>query len=162
MLIVKYDSMADIFYHDCIYHNSNHGGYCIRKTWHILYILTVFFFIEQQSNDVALLAYLGAITKSCNSCNKFMNRFNLLHERLSLGRKMRGIFFWVFLCSLIIYYDGLLSALVLGNTFYGSSVACMWKLCLDIQLYRQNNRDYARWQARCVPYNWGSLFVLSP
>ncbi|KAF2367616.1 Rpn11/EIF3F C-terminal [Trinorchestia longiramus] len=46
-----------------------------------------------QSNDVALLAYLGAITKSCNSCNRFLNRFNLLHERLALGRKMRGIFF---------------------------------------------------------------------
>uniref|UniRef100_A0A2P2HZ46 COP9 signalosome complex subunit 6 n=1 Tax=Hirondellea gigas TaxID=1518452 RepID=A0A2P2HZ46_9CRUS len=68
----------------------------ISSLAHRLPLLDTEHFNEQfftQSNDVALLAYLGAITKSCNSCNRFLNRFNLLHERLSLGRKMRGLFF---------------------------------------------------------------------
>ncbi|KAA0203857.1 hypothetical protein HAZT_HAZT006748 [Hyalella azteca] len=68
----------------------------IRSLTHRLPLLDNETFNEHfftQSNDVALLAYLGAITKSCNSCNRFLNRFNLLHERLSLGRKMRGLFF---------------------------------------------------------------------
>ncbi|KAB7496387.1 COP9 signalosome complex subunit 6 [Armadillidium nasatum] len=46
-----------------------------------------------QNNDVALMAYLGAITKCCNTMNKFINRFNQLHERFAIGRRMRGLFF---------------------------------------------------------------------
>lgn len=68
----------------------------ISSLAHRLPLLDTEHFNEQfftQSNDVALLAYLGAITKSCNSCNRYLNRFNLLHERLSIGRKMRGLFF---------------------------------------------------------------------
>lgn len=46
-----------------------------------------------QCNDVALMSYLGTITKCCNTMNRFINRFNLLHERLAMGRRMRGLFF---------------------------------------------------------------------
>uniref|UniRef100_A0A8C4Q1S4 COP9 signalosome complex subunit 6 n=1 Tax=Eptatretus burgeri TaxID=7764 RepID=A0A8C4Q1S4_EPTBU len=47
----------------------------------------------EQCNDVALMAYLGAITKSCNSMNQFVNKFNTLYDRQGLGRRMRGLFF---------------------------------------------------------------------
>ncbi|XP_076066687.1 COP9 signalosome subunit 6 isoform X2 [Oratosquilla oratoria] len=46
-----------------------------------------------QCNDVALMAYLGTVTKCCNTMNRFINRFNLLYERLALGRRTRGLFF---------------------------------------------------------------------
>ncbi|ROT79352.1 COP9 constitutive photomorphogenic-like protein subunit 6 [Penaeus vannamei] len=41
-----------------------------------------------QCNDVALMSYLGTITKCCNTMNRFINRFNLLHERLAMGQSI--------------------------------------------------------------------------
>lgn len=46
-----------------------------------------------QCNDVALITYLGSITKCCNNMNQFVNKFNILHDRQGLGRKARGLFF---------------------------------------------------------------------
>jgi COP9 signalosome complex subunit 6 len=45
-----------------------------------------------QSNDVALIAYLGALTKGCNDMNQLVNKFNVLYDRLG-QRRMRGLFF---------------------------------------------------------------------
>uniref|UniRef100_A0A9J8B932 COP9 signalosome complex subunit 6 n=1 Tax=Cyprinus carpio carpio TaxID=630221 RepID=A0A9J8B932_CYPCA len=47
----------------------------------------------QQCNDVGLMAYLGTITKTCNSMNQFINKFNVLYDRQGIGRRMRGLFF---------------------------------------------------------------------
>lgn len=46
-----------------------------------------------QCNDVSLISYLGSITKSCNSINQFVNKFNVLYDRQGMGRRMRGLFF---------------------------------------------------------------------
>uniref|UniRef100_A0A671KRE3 COP9 signalosome complex subunit 6 n=1 Tax=Sinocyclocheilus anshuiensis TaxID=1608454 RepID=A0A671KRE3_9TELE len=46
-----------------------------------------------QCNDVGLMAYLGSITKTCNSMNQFINKFNVLYDRQGIGRRMRGLFF---------------------------------------------------------------------
>lgn len=46
-----------------------------------------------QCNDVALMSYLGMINKGTNTMNHFVNKFNLLYDRSSLGRRMRGLFF---------------------------------------------------------------------
>jgi len=46
-----------------------------------------------QCNDVCLMAYLGTITKGCNTINQFVNKFNVIHDRHSMGRRMRGLFF---------------------------------------------------------------------
>ena len=51
------------------------------------------FLFFQQNNDVTLMAYLGTVTKCSNTIIRFINRFNLLHEPLSMGRRMRGLFF---------------------------------------------------------------------
>ncbi|KAK8762744.1 hypothetical protein V5799_025990 [Amblyomma americanum] len=34
-----------------------------------------------QCNDVALMTYLGTLTKGCNTINQFVNKFNLLYDR---------------------------------------------------------------------------------
>lgn len=34
-----------------------------------------------QSNDVALMTYLGTLTKGCNDLNQFVNKFNILYDR---------------------------------------------------------------------------------
>lgn len=47
----------------------------------------------QQCNDVALMTYLGTITKGCNAINQLVNRFNVLYDRQGMGRRMRGLFF---------------------------------------------------------------------
>lgn len=47
----------------------------------------------QQCNDVGLMAYLGTITKTCNTMNQFVNKFNILYDRQGIGRRMRGLFF---------------------------------------------------------------------
>lgn len=52
-----------------------------------------FCFFSQQCNDVGLMAYLGTITKTCNSMNQFINKFNVLYDRQGIGRRMRGLFF---------------------------------------------------------------------
>lgn len=49
--------------------------------------------LPQQCNDVGLMAYLGSITKTCNSMNQFINKFNVLYDRQGIGRRMRGLFF---------------------------------------------------------------------
>lgn len=46
-----------------------------------------------QCNDVCLMSYLGTITKSCNTINQFVNKFNVLYDRQGMGRRMRGLFF---------------------------------------------------------------------
>ncbi|XP_062460253.1 COP9 signalosome complex subunit 6 [Pezoporus occidentalis] len=46
-----------------------------------------------QCNDVGLMAYLGTLTKACNTMNQFVNKFNVLYDRQGLGRRMRGLFF---------------------------------------------------------------------
>jgi len=46
-----------------------------------------------QCNDVALMTYLGMITKGSNSMNQFVNKFNVLYDRQGMGRRMRGLFF---------------------------------------------------------------------
>lgn len=46
-----------------------------------------------QCNDVALMTYLGALTKCCNDINQYVNKFNVMYDRAGLGRRMRGLFF---------------------------------------------------------------------
>ena len=46
-----------------------------------------------QCNDVSLMAYLGTLTKECNTINQFVNKFNVLYDRQGMGRRMRGLFF---------------------------------------------------------------------
>jgi len=46
-----------------------------------------------QSNDVALMTLLGSVMKSANNLNQFVNKFNLVHQRQGIGRRMRGLFF---------------------------------------------------------------------
>lgn len=46
-----------------------------------------------QCSDVCLMAYLGAMTKGCNTMNQFVNKFNMLYDRQGMGRRMRGLFF---------------------------------------------------------------------
>ncbi|XP_050389077.1 COP9 signalosome complex subunit 6 [Patella vulgata] len=46
-----------------------------------------------QCNDVGLMAYLGAMTKGCNTMNQFITKFNVLYDRQGMGRRMRGLFF---------------------------------------------------------------------
>ncbi|XP_046344975.1 COP9 signalosome complex subunit 6-like [Haliotis cracherodii] len=46
-----------------------------------------------QHNDVCLMAYLGSMTKGCNTMNQFVNKFNVLYDRQGMGRRMRGLFF---------------------------------------------------------------------
>ena len=48
---------------------------------------------SQLCNDVGLMAYLGTITKTCNTMNQFVNKFNVLYDRQGIGRRMRGLFF---------------------------------------------------------------------
>jgi len=47
------------------------------------------FFI--QCNDVALLSYLGALTKCSNTINQYLNKFNIMIDRqgMGMGRRMR-------------------------------------------------------------------------
>jgi len=46
-----------------------------------------------QCNDVALMALLGAVMKSANNLNQFVNKFNTVYQKQGMGRRMRGIFF---------------------------------------------------------------------
>lgn len=46
-----------------------------------------------QCNDVGLMTYLGTLTKSCNTINQFVNKFNVLYDRQGMGRRMKGFFF---------------------------------------------------------------------
>ncbi|CAG2105114.1 unnamed protein product [Medioppia subpectinata] len=46
-----------------------------------------------QCNDVALMTYLGMLTKGSNTVNQFVNKFNILYDRQGMGRRMRGLFF---------------------------------------------------------------------
>jgi COP9 signalosome complex subunit 6 len=46
-----------------------------------------------QANDVALMTLLGSVMKSANNLNQFVNKFNLVYQRQSIGRRMRGLFF---------------------------------------------------------------------
>jgi len=42
-----------------------------------------------QCNDVGLQAYLGTLTKCCDTINQYIDRFNILYER-QLGRRLSG------------------------------------------------------------------------
>lgn len=46
-----------------------------------------------QCNDVALISYLGSMTKGCNDMNHFVNKFNVLYDRQGSGRRMRGLYY---------------------------------------------------------------------
>ncbi|XP_048588542.1 COP9 signalosome complex subunit 6 [Nematostella vectensis] len=46
-----------------------------------------------QCNDVMLMCYLATVTKGCNSLNEFINKFNVVHDRHGMGRRMRGLLF---------------------------------------------------------------------
>jgi len=46
-----------------------------------------------QCNDVALMTYLGMLTKGSNTMNQFVSKFNLLYDRQGMGRRMRGLFY---------------------------------------------------------------------
>jgi len=50
------------------------------------------FWILQQSNDVGLITYLGALTKGCNDMNQLVNKFNVLYDRQGLARRPRLFF----------------------------------------------------------------------
>ncbi|VVC36671.1 COP9 signalosome subunit 6,JAB1/MPN/MOV34 metalloenzyme domain,Rpn11/EIF3F, C-terminal [Cinara cedri] len=43
-------------------------------------------------NDVALIAYLGVITKCSNEVNDYCNKFNALYDRQVVGRKVKPLF----------------------------------------------------------------------
>ncbi|XP_037089310.1 COP9 signalosome complex subunit 6-like [Pollicipes pollicipes] len=46
-----------------------------------------------QMNDVTLMTYLGALTKGCDTTLQYVNKFNTLHDKQGVGRRMRGMFF---------------------------------------------------------------------
>lgn len=46
-----------------------------------------------QCNDVGLITYLASITRACNDMNQLVSKFNVLYDRQSMGRRMRGLFF---------------------------------------------------------------------
>lgn len=46
-----------------------------------------------QCNDVALISYLGTMTKGCNDLNQFVNKFNILHDRQASGRRTKGVYY---------------------------------------------------------------------
>lgn len=46
-----------------------------------------------QCNDVALISYLGTMTKGCNDINQFVNKFNVLHDRQAPGRRMKSLYY---------------------------------------------------------------------
>jgi COP9 signalosome complex subunit 6 len=47
----------------------------------------------QQYCDVNLITYLGMITKGCEEVHQFISRFNMLHEKHAVTRRMRGLFY---------------------------------------------------------------------
>ncbi|XP_074594417.1 COP9 signalosome subunit 6 isoform X2 [Brevipalpus obovatus] len=62
---------------------------------HRLPVITSRKFTEQfynQCNDVALMTYLGTLTKSSNTLNQFVNKFNVLYDRQGMGRRIRSLF----------------------------------------------------------------------
>ncbi|XP_054160880.1 COP9 signalosome complex subunit 6-like [Oppia nitens] len=71
----------------------------LRETFnlcHRLPVLTTDKFSQDfynQCNDVALMTYLGMLTKGSNTVNQFVNKFNILYDRQGMGRRMRGLFF---------------------------------------------------------------------
>lgn len=75
----------------------NHG--ILREAYnlsHRLPVISTTLFKDEfynQCNDVALMTYLGMITKGSNSMNQFVSKFNLLYDRQGMGRRMRGLFF---------------------------------------------------------------------
>ena len=46
-----------------------------------------------QMNDVTLMTYLGALTKVCYRTMQYMNKFNTLYDKQSIGRRMRGMYY---------------------------------------------------------------------
>lgn len=68
-------------------------GISICRTWDGLLFPGQLVRFFQQCNDVGLMAYLGTITKTCNTMNQFVNKFNVLYDRQGIGRRMRGLFF---------------------------------------------------------------------
>jgi COP9 signalosome complex subunit 6 len=47
----------------------------------------------EQCSDVSLITYLGMITKGCEEAHQFISRFNMLHEKHAVSRRMRGLFY---------------------------------------------------------------------
>lgn len=46
-----------------------------------------------QYNDVSLITYLGVLSKTCNTMNQFVSKFNLMHDRQQISRRMRGLLY---------------------------------------------------------------------
>jgi len=46
-----------------------------------------------QCNDVMLMTYLFSITKGCNTASDLINKFNLVYDRHSICRRMRGLLY---------------------------------------------------------------------
>lgn len=71
----------------------------LRDTYtlcHMLPVLNLTKFNEEfhdQCNDVSLMTFLGVMSKSCNTINTFVNKFNLLYDRQGMGRLLRGLLF---------------------------------------------------------------------
>ena len=59
----------------------------------ILFFFVIVLLQPQQYNDVLLQTYLGSITKACHDLHQFVSKFNVLLDRHSSGRRMRGLFF---------------------------------------------------------------------
>lgn len=56
-------------------------------------LISLIFFCLQQCADVSLITYLGMITKGCEEAHQYISRFNMLHEKHAMSRRMRGLFY---------------------------------------------------------------------
>uniref|UniRef100_H2Z9Q5 COP9 signalosome complex subunit 6 n=2 Tax=Ciona savignyi TaxID=51511 RepID=H2Z9Q5_CIOSA len=48
--------------------------------------------LHNQYNDVTLMTYLGVMSKGSQTMNQFISKFNVLLDRQSAGRRLRGLF----------------------------------------------------------------------
>lgn len=90
---------------DVMLNNISSESLCYSVKWGLHATLPLV--SPQQCNDVGLMAYLGTITKTCNSMNQFINKFNVLYDRQGIGRRMRGLFFWAETNKHCIYFSSL-------------------------------------------------------
>lgn len=65
----------------------------LRKYTLILLFFMLSLIFLQQCSDVSLITYLGMITKGCEEAHQFISRFNMLHEKHTVSRRMRGLFY---------------------------------------------------------------------
>ncbi|CAK8678805.1 unnamed protein product [Clavelina lepadiformis] len=48
--------------------------------------------LHDQYNDVMLMTYLGVMSKGSQTMNQFISKFNVLYDRQSAARRLRGLF----------------------------------------------------------------------